>query len=52
MKKIGIADTTFARYDMGGAAIDELKKNSSGIKMLHLRHSFNSRAIFLNLIYY
>ena len=33
MKKIGIADTTFARYDMGGAAIDELKKNSSGIKI-------------------
>ncbi len=28
-KKIGIADTTFARYDMGGAAIDELKKNAS-----------------------
>jgi len=33
MKKIGIADTTFARYDMGGAAIDELKKNSSSIKI-------------------
>lgn len=29
MKKIGIADTTFARYDMGAAAIDELKKNAS-----------------------
>lgn len=29
MKKVGIADTTFARYDMGGAAIDELKKNAS-----------------------
>lgn len=28
MKKIGIADTTFARYDMGAAAIDELKKNA------------------------
>ncbi len=28
-KKIGIADTTFARYDMGAAAIDELKKNAS-----------------------
>ena len=29
MKKVGIADTTFARYDMGVAAIDELKKNAS-----------------------
>ncbi len=29
MAKIGIADTTFARYDMGRAAIDELKKNCS-----------------------
>jgi len=29
MKKVGIADTTFARYDMGAAAIDELKKNAS-----------------------
>ncbi len=29
MKKVGIADTTFARYDMGGAAIDELKKHAS-----------------------
>jgi len=33
MKRIGIADTTFARYDMGGTAIDELKKNSSNIKI-------------------
>ena len=29
MKKVGIADTTFARYNMGAAAIDELKKNTS-----------------------
>ena len=29
MKKVGIADTTFARYDMGAAAIDELKKRAS-----------------------
>jgi riboflavin synthase len=27
--KIGIADTTFARYDMAKSAIDELKKNAS-----------------------
>ncbi|HIP58403.1 MAG TPA: riboflavin synthase, partial [Archaeoglobus profundus] len=26
MKKIGIADTTFARIDMGKIAIDELRK--------------------------
>jgi riboflavin synthase len=29
MAKIGIADTTFARFDMGKAAIDELRKNCS-----------------------
>jgi riboflavin synthase len=29
MKKVGIADTTFARYDMGAAAIDELQKHAS-----------------------
>ena len=33
MKKIGIADTTFARYDMAEAAIDELKKNATNIKI-------------------
>lgn len=31
--KIGIADTTFARYDMGKDAIDELKKNSIHVKI-------------------
>jgi len=30
MKRIGIADTTFARYDMARAAIDELKSNDTG----------------------
>ena len=34
MAKIGIADTTFARYDMAKAAIDELKKNVSGITIV------------------
>jgi riboflavin synthase len=34
MKKIGIADTTFARFDMGQAAIDELKSNRSGFKII------------------
>ncbi|KAF5410987.1 MAG: Riboflavin synthase [Candidatus Methanocomedens sp.] len=29
MVTVGIADTTFARYDMGGAAIDELRNNAS-----------------------
>ncbi len=34
MKKIGIADTTFARFDMGKAAIDELKSNRAGFKII------------------
>ena len=34
MKKIGIVDTTFARYDMGKSAIDELKSNSTGFKII------------------
>ena len=34
MKKIGIVDTTFARYDMGHAAIDELKSNATGLKIV------------------
>ncbi|MEM2924275.1 MAG: riboflavin synthase [Methanocellales archaeon] len=29
MAKVGIADTTFARYDMGKTAIDELKKGAA-----------------------
>lgn len=33
VKRIGIADTTFARYDMASSAIDELKKNVTGIKI-------------------
>jgi riboflavin synthase len=34
MKKIGIADTTFARYDMARDAIDEIKKNATGVKIV------------------
>jgi len=34
MKKIGIADTTFARFDMGKSAIDELKSNRYGFKII------------------
>ena len=34
MKKIGIADTTFARYNMGSSAIDELKSNKTGFKII------------------
>jgi len=34
MKKIGIADTTFARYDMAKAAIDELKSNDTGFQII------------------
>lgn len=34
MKNIGIADTTFARHDMAKAAIDELKSNDTGFKII------------------
>lgn len=34
MKLIGIADTTFARVDMGGAAMDELKALGTGFKIV------------------
>ena len=34
MKRIGIVDTTFARFDMGKSAINELKANSSGFKIV------------------
>ena len=34
MKLIGIADTTFARVDMGGAAIDELKSMGTGFRIV------------------
>jgi len=33
MRKIGVVDTTFARVDMGGVAIDELKKTGTGFKV-------------------
>ena len=33
MRRIGIADTTFARYDMAKAAMDELKRNATNIKI-------------------
>ena len=34
MRLIGIADTTFARYDMGASAMDELKSSGTGFKMI------------------
>jgi len=34
MPTIGIADTTFARFDMAGAAIDEIKKGVVGVKII------------------
>ena len=34
MKKIGIADTTFARVDMAKIAIDELVSNRTGFKII------------------
>jgi len=32
--RIGIADTTFARYDMAKDAIDEIKKHALGVKIV------------------
>jgi riboflavin synthase len=34
MKLIGIADTTFARFDMGGAAIEELRNTGTGFRVI------------------
>ena len=34
MKKIGIVDTTFARYDMAKSAVDELKSKFAGFKII------------------
>lgn len=33
MKTIGIADTTFARFDMGSAAIDQLQRTGTGFRI-------------------
>ena len=33
MKKIGVADTTFARFDMGGCVIDGLKNLGTGFRI-------------------
>ena len=34
MKKIGIVDTTFARFDMGKSAINELQSSRTGFKIV------------------
>jgi riboflavin synthase len=34
MKLIGIADTTFSRYDMASAAIDELNRTGTGFRII------------------
>jgi len=34
VKTIGIADTTFARCDMGASVLDELKKSGTGFKTI------------------
>jgi len=34
MKKIGVADTTFARFDMAKSAIDEISSNATGFKII------------------
>jgi riboflavin synthase len=33
VRKIGVVDTTFSRVDMGGFAIDELKRTGTGFKV-------------------
>jgi len=35
MKKVGVADTTFARFDMAKSVINELNNKTSGIKFIH-----------------
>ncbi len=32
--KIGICDTTFARYDMASAAVDEIKQHIGNLKII------------------
>jgi riboflavin synthase len=34
MKRIGVADTTFARYDMAKSAVDELKSNATDFRII------------------
>jgi riboflavin synthase len=34
MKMIGVVDTTFARFDMGGAAVSELKSAGTGFRIV------------------
>ena len=34
MKLIGVVDTTFARFDMGGAAVSELKAAGTGFRIV------------------
>ena len=34
--KIGICDTTFARFDMGAVAIDELKNNATDLNIIRV----------------
>jgi riboflavin synthase len=34
MKRIGVVDTTFARYDMAKSAINEIKSNDTGFKII------------------
>ncbi len=36
MKKVGLADTTFARHDMASDAINELKSNATGLKLVRV----------------
>ena len=36
MARIGVADTMFARFDMGRVAVDEIKQNAGGAKIVRV----------------
>lgn len=36
MKLIGVVDTTFARFDMGGSAVAQLKASGTGFKIVRM----------------
>lgn len=33
--RVGVCETTFARFEMGAAAIDELRNNATDLKIIH-----------------
>ena len=47
--RIGICDTTFARFDMASAAIDELKNNAYDLKIATVFPDDNKKYITTKL---